>query len=229
MDAQVESGLPKTPGKKRARQQQPDPDVITFDAAVAELKQIAAQADSNAWRVAQIAYHVKPEYGDKTLAKLAKAIGGYIAACTLERRRTVVRFWKEIPASPPESFAVAQELAGLKDYPERAVQIITDKPNITSSEARKAVREWKKQQQQPQQADPNSRLEANKEWFRKAVAHATEAYRDGQIVKDQLDPERREILRQAIQPNLLSVLRDGGKALIDLADYLQRLLDEASA
>jgi hypothetical protein len=227
----IESGLTKAKAKAR----QPDPDVISFEAAVAEGKRIVAVGDSNAWRLARIADQVEPKYGDKTLRKLAEEIGG-IAECTLERRRSVVRFWKGIPASPPESFAVAQELAALA--PERAVQIIEDKPNITSREARTKVREWKQQQQQPQQQqqqdsdgrlqESNGQLEEDRRWFRKVVDHAHDAYRDGQLVKDPLDPERRKILRQAIEPNLLPDLRAGGKALIDLADFLQRLLEEAS-
>jgi hypothetical protein len=224
-DVHVEIGLPKAKTKAR----QPDEaQQIKFEVAVAEGKRIVAAGESNAWELARIADQVEPKYGDKTLAKLAKAIGG-IAACTLERRRYVCRKWKEIPASPPESFAVAQELAALaENHPERAAQIITEKPNITSREARKEVREYKKQENQ---RDPNLRLKEYQKWFKAAVSHANTVETDAQIVDDKQldDPERRKILCEAIEPNDLPDLHEGANALIKLADFLQRLLEEASS
>jgi hypothetical protein len=206
--------------QRRARKQ-PDearqPDVINFDAAVAEGKQIVAQGESNAWRLGEIADQVEPKYGDKTLAKLAKAIGG-IALCTLERRRSVYRKWKEIPAAPPKSFAVAQELA---PHPDRG-RIIEAKPNITTREARKEMQEENERQQQ---ADPNFAKEKMKKWFEDLLMHVSKVVRDAEIIN--LAPEKQRHLKQAItQPVLLNELLEGRAALKTMYEFLKRLVDE---
>jgi hypothetical protein len=80
-----------------------------YDEAVAEAKQIIAEKDSSReWlRLGELADKLEPRYGEQTLKRFAKDIG--IAACTLERHRSVFRAWpKEAPA--PKSYAVAQEL-----------------------------------------------------------------------------------------------------------------------
>ena len=209
--------------QRRARKQ-PDearqPDVINFDAAVAEGKQIVAAGESNAWRLAEIAYQVEPRYGDKTLTKLAKAIGG-IAACTLERRRYVYRKWKEeIPAAPPESFAVAQELS---PYPELAAQIIKAKPSVTSREARKRVQEWKERKQQ---ADPNFAYEQMKKRFDDLLTRTSKVVADAGFINS-LDAKERQLLKKAItMPSVLDELLEGERAFKTMYEALKRLVDE---
>jgi hypothetical protein len=116
-NVQIESQQPR----KRARKQpdeirQPNEDFIKFEDVVTELKQIVDHGERDNWRLGELAYRVEPRYGDKTLAKLAKENGG-IAECSLRRRRNVYEAWfVKIRAAPPESFAVAQELAA---HPER--------------------------------------------------------------------------------------------------------------
>jgi hypothetical protein len=214
--------------RKRARaQKQSDDEVrqpgevqINFDDAVTEIKQIIAHQERDNWRLGEVAYHVEPRYGQNTLAKLAKANGG-IAECTLRRRRNTYEAWfVKIRAAPPESFSVAQELQA---HPDRA-QIIAREPNITTRRARKLMREYK---QNEKRADPDARSKEYHKWFNDAVNLANEAKQYGEIVDDKLDWERRQILCKGIEPKLLEDLREGGNALIRLADFLQQLLDEA--
>jgi hypothetical protein len=215
-----------TQTKKRGRaRQQPDeagqPDVINFDHVVTELKQIVARGSLDAWRVAELAFKVEPKYGDKTLVKLAKQLGGGIAACTLERRRSVFQAWKDSGVAAGISFAVAQELA---PHPER-VRIIAGKPNMGSREARKLMREYN---QNKKQKDADFPLDEYRKWFRDVVDHHSAVYRDGQIVNDHLDRERLQMLREAIEPNLLPGLREAGMAAIKLFNFLNRLVDKKS-
>src|SRR5437660_1417507 len=91
---------------------------IDYDAAIAEGKQIVAQIEKSRerlMRLGELAHRVEKRYRGETLKRFAAEIG--IAACTLERCRSVYRAWqsdsKEAPA--PKSFAVAQELQGHPD------------------------------------------------------------------------------------------------------------------
>jgi hypothetical protein len=220
-DIQVETGLPKRARLKVATPQQQSP----YDAAVAEAKQILQNietAESGRMRLGELADQVETHYGDeeKSLKKFAKDIG--MALCTLERTRSVYRAWAEIKATPP-NFSVAQELQKL---PDRA-RIIEDKPNITVLQARKKRLEYDKQKKQREQNAPG--FNKYKKWFTNTVEHANTVETDAEIVDDNLDSERRKILREAIEPNDLPDLRVGGNALIKLADFLERLLAEASS
>jgi hypothetical protein len=208
-----------TPPRRRGRRSE-QPDSLNFDEVAAELKQIVARGSSDAWRIAELAYLVEPKYGDQTLVKLAKKIGGGIAACALERRRRVFRAWKQIPAAPPKSFAVAQELETLP--PEVAAQIITDKPDISSREARRKKLEHNGQ---VQQMDPEFAVKSMRKLFTQLLLRASKAVRDAEIIN--FDLERQRSLRAVIitQPAVLQELREAAQAWTTLADFLQHLVD----
>ena len=105
---------------------------IDFDEAVKEAKQLLAAADKDQWRLAELAHLVDTKYGEKKLEAFAEAIG--VAACTLERKRSVYRAWHndQIPGPAPESFEVA---TALQTHPDRA-RIVRDFPDLTRSKAR---------------------------------------------------------------------------------------------
>jgi hypothetical protein len=188
-----------------------------YEAAVAEVKQIGRTADTDQMRVGQIAAQVETTYGEETLSKFAKDTG--IALCTLRRRRSVWRAWEKIKAAPPKLYSVAEALQAHPD----AAQIIKDNPNITSREARKKAHEHNKQ---TKQKDPESRLKEYRKYLENAVKHAYAVKTDAEIVDDNLDKERRQILRKAIEPKVLGDLRDSANALLKLVNFLQRLVDE---
>jgi hypothetical protein len=207
--------------QKRALKQSVALPPIPFDDVVTEIKRIVAVGDSNDWRLGELADRCEPKYGDKTLAKLAKAIGG-IAACTLERRRSVYRRWKEIPAAPPKSFAVAQELAA---HPDRG-KIIEEKPNITTREARKLMSEWNEEQQK---ADPDHQQKRMEKLLEDLLLRASKAVADAGMINTFTQEERRNLQKAIKEPKMVDdELREGAKAWIALADFFKRLVDEAS-
>ena len=218
-NVQIESQQPR----KRARKQsdevgQPNEDFINFDEVVSELKQIVDHGERDNWRLGELAYRVEPRYGDKTLAKLAKE-NGDIAECTLRRRRNVYQAWRiEIRAAPPESFSVAQELQA---HPDRA-QIIKDKPNITTREARKKAQAWKEQKKK---ADPNYGVEQMKTWLNGLLTRASKAVADAEWI-DTLNPEDQENLRKVIikDPKMLDEPREAARAWGIVVNALQSLV-----
>lgn len=197
---------------------------IPYDEAVTEAKQIIAAIESSEMRLGELADRLEPKYGEQTLTRFAKEIG--IAVCTLERRRSVYRAYKEIPAPAPKSFAVAQELAA---HPDRA-EIITNNPNLKKSEARKLMKAWRQKDQQEKTSD-DWQLEDTRRWFKDLVTRANDAIADGELSETHhLDPAKRQILREVVEPTLVPILREGGAAWIKLADFLKRcLMDETKA
>src|SRR5205823_3838698 len=90
---------------------QPAADIqIDYDAAVTEGKKITQDTERGWMRLGELADRIEPRYDNQTLKRFAADIG--IAACTLERRRSVYRAWAEAPKSAPApiSYTVAQEL-----------------------------------------------------------------------------------------------------------------------
>jgi hypothetical protein len=213
------SAMERERAQKRARKQTDGTEPPDFyDAAVAEGTQIMKNMEKAEWgrmRLGELAAKVEKEYGKNKLKQFAKDIGAVL--CTLERSRSVYRAWAEIPAAPP-NFSVAQEL---QDHPERA-QIIKDKPNITTREARKKAQAWKEKKQKE---NPNFAVDQLKDWFKTLLARAGKAITDVDMVTE--DPERRRNLKKAIKdPKLLDDLREGAKAWLTLADILQHVVDE---
>jgi hypothetical protein len=221
-DIEVESGLTKPKPKKPRKQPVALPNTMDYDAAVAEAKQIIAAAESGRMRLGQLAAQVETEYGKESLKRFAKDTGQ--ALCTLERSRSTWRYWEKIPAAPPKSYSVAEALQGLP--PKRAAQAIKDKPNMSTREARKVKREYKKEQEQRNQQAPDSQRDKYRKWFTSMVEHFSTVYADAQIVNDKLDKKRLQILREVIDPNLVSGLRTDLEAAFKLVGFLERLSDE---
>lgn len=65
-----------------------------------------------------------------------------MAACTLERKRSVWRAWKEISEPAPKSIPFAIAMA-LQDHPNRA-ELVNKNLNITRAEARRLARDHRK-------------------------------------------------------------------------------------
>jgi hypothetical protein len=203
--------------QKRALKQSVALPPIPFDEVVTEGKRMVAVADSNNWRFGELAHRCEPKYGEETLAKLAKAIGG-IAACTLERRRSVYRAWfVEISAAPPESFAVAQEL---QNHPKRG-EIIEKRPNITTREARKEMQAWNEEQQK---ADPKLQLKRMEKILEGLLSRASKAQADAGMINTFTEEERRNLQKAIKDPKMVDdELREGAKSWIALADFFQSL------
>lgn len=214
---------PRVRGKKQMRVIHSSEFVINYDEAVSEARQIIATIESNEMKLGELADRLEPRYGEQTLKKFAQEIG--IAVCTLERRRSVYRAWKDIPAPAPISFSVAQELAA---HPERA-RLITEQPNLTKGQARKLTRAWRKKDQEEKASDVWE-LKEMKRWFKDLVERASDALRDGEMTNKHPNPAERLILRQVVEPTMLATIRQGGEALIKLADFLlEHCQDETPA
>jgi hypothetical protein len=146
-DVHVESGLPKTQQVESATQT-PDAELIAYDEAEREGKELVRQLDSEwrQFRLGELAHRVKPVYGEGTLRKYAEAIG--IVLCTLDRHRLVYRAWADILAPGRKlSYAVARALA---NHPDREA-IIRENPDITKREAEALMRKYRGQN--PDDAD----------------------------------------------------------------------------
>jgi len=111
-------------------------------------------------------------------------------------------------------------------HPDR-VQIITDKPNLSSREGRKKTQEWKEQQRQ---ADPNLGRERMKKLFTDLILRATKTASDNNNIMNNLSQEELRNLKAAIKdPTLLDEVREAGQSSIKLANFLQRLVGKPSA
>jgi len=133
---------------------------VDYDRAVAEAKQIVGQVEKSEerlMRVGELAHKIEKDHGPHKFKKFAKDIGK--APCTLKRWLSTYRAWVEAPA-PPKCWSVAQDLQA---HPRR-FDLIRQHPEMTKSEARKMMRQFKKEQAQ---ANPASHLRENmKRWWR---------------------------------------------------------------
>ena len=224
-------GSSRAQKRKRARRESvaqppaidPKTGTLDYDAAVAEAKQIIARGEKDHWRLAELAATLETQEGKKSLKKFAADIG--VAVCTLERLIRVWKAWAEFPGAPPKFYSVAQALQELPVSDKIAAMA----KNPTMREAREFAREHK------QKKDPNKgkqklpdspRLKEYRKYLRDAVIHAKDAASYADIVDENLDNERLEALRNAIERELLDDLRDHGNRIIKLYNFLQRLLDE---
>jgi hypothetical protein len=218
-------------------------ETIEYNVAVREGKQILEHTDSGQLRLGELADKIQPIYGEKTLTKFAKAIG--IAPCTAGRYRSVYRAWKSAPEPQciPKFFSVAKELEA---HPER-FQIIRDNPNITKREARQQMRQWNGELANASAqvvvnddgaVDPRYQVTNNhrelvtgndyleremQRWFNQVYDHANTAVADAAFLGRRFTPDQIQAIRQAVEPRLLEKLRAGGRALIDIADWLDKL------
>ena len=62
------------------------------------------------------------------------------------------------------------------------------------------------------------------------MERASDALRDGEMTNKHPNPAERLILRQVVEPTMLATIRQGGEALIKLADFLlEHCQDETPA
>jgi hypothetical protein len=192
--------------------------VIDYETAVAEGKEILAKIDSSLdrlMRLGELADEVEKGYGEGRLNRFATEIG--IAACTLERCRSVFRAWpKQAPA--PKSYAVAQELQA---HPDR-FEIIRRNPDMTKREARQMKRRYDREKK----SAPDYLRENTNRWFKDVVRRAGETIRDASVADGEVLPNHRRAMREVVEPKLLPTLRDAAEALVRLAAYLEQLTQE---
>jgi hypothetical protein len=190
---------------------------LVYEDAVAEAIQIvsaykqtvkaAANKDQH-MRLGELAHGVTKEYGENRLKKFAKDVG--VAACTLERCRSVYRAWMENPAPEPISYSVAKEL---QTHPNR-FEIVRQNPNLTKSEAHEKMRELR-------MADADEwRLAEAKRWFARVLNLVRAVER---AAAHQYDDAT---LREATDPKLRPDVMEGAKALLKTAEQLAGLSGE---
>jgi hypothetical protein len=223
----IESG--KTNGsqpRQTTRRAQPKPatpatDRKKFWAAVNEAKKVLVEIDERWWRIGELADSVTTIYGEGDLAKFAKEIG--LAACTVERHRSVYRAWhpkdadgKSAPGPEclPKSYAVARELEKLDDR----VEIVRDNPHITKAAA-VAIRQGRKGRKQKQRHDWRGN-NAERD-FNHLCKLANDSIDVTKFVDGKIEPELEAVLREVIEPGLLPTIRKAGERLIKIANLFE--------
>jgi hypothetical protein len=193
--------------------------MISWDDAVAEGKrlvdagkQMTAKADQNDWRLAELADAVGTIYGENKLGQFATEIG--IAHCTVKRRRTTYRNWKEILKGDPGlpfslSYSVAREL---EKHPDRG-RLIKKNPKMTKRDATALMKAYR--------SKPESETQR---WWKDVIVRAGKAMADETVLQGD-----RQILLKVVEPALLPTLREAGQAWIRLADGLEKLFKEPAS
>jgi hypothetical protein len=190
-----------------------DESKIPFHVAVREGKLLVgetnATADRNDWRLGELADRVEPIYGEKTLARFAAEIGQ--AHCTVKRRRTTYRAWKAIgdPGLPLTSYSV---LRALETHPDRA-RLVRENPAMTKGQATRLMKAHRGDDK------PQSKME---KWWSDLELRMGKA----QVDEDYLKGDH-QLLREVVEPTLLSSLREAGQAWVRLADGLEKLFKPA--
>jgi hypothetical protein len=202
------------------------PKADEFDDAVREAKEILARIEAEhrqgQMRLGELADQVRTTYGDRSIAKFAKAIG--IASCTLARYRSVYRAWdgSGIQAPGPVSYAVPREL---QNNPDRAA-IVEKNPKLTKREARELEQECKGQTKKQKHKVVDESKKHYEAWQREVQNLADDSIRLAAIADQKLKPESECILRGVVEPDLITHLRGSSKAQAKLAAFLERLLAE---
>lgn len=185
--------------------------VVEGKQMIATADQMTATADRNDWRLAELADQVETTYGAKDLVKFAVEIG--IAPCTIKRRRTAYRTWKEDLKGDPGllsslSYSVAR---ALETHPERA-RLVKDNPGMSKRQATDHMKALR------------AKLESEMErWWKDMIL------RLGKAAKDETRlGEDRQILLAVVKQPVLSSLREAGQAWIRLADGLEKLFEPAN-
>jgi hypothetical protein len=185
-------------------------EVIGFNDAVREAKQILAQFESGQMRLGELADRVEPAYGQGTIKKFAKAIG--IAQCTLERYRDVYRAWKDISAPGRESlcYAVMRELAA---HPGRA-QIVSNHPSITRREASEEMRAYRQQNGESRRPTADDENDVSKPtWAGRRLLVANKAAGDARV---------EDWTRFPLDGGVLQAVREAAEAWRRLLEHLEQ-------
>jgi hypothetical protein len=203
------------------------PEVIGYEDAVLEGKQIVLNASQGQLRLGELAHKVETKYADRTVAKFAAEIG--VSACTLHRYRDVYRAWEEDICAPGRksvpSYAVLLELAA---HPDRS-EIIHKNPDITRREAHYLAREQRyAEEEQQQEEQQNNWRKDNRRWFRELYNHTQEVSRMVEVAVNSTPEKQRELL-PVFEPLFLTNMRGCGGMLIKFVDHFEALLGGARA
>jgi hypothetical protein len=202
----------------------PAPDSDWYDAAVAEAKRLVAEgkqlvteanqkiatADRNNWRLGELADQVVTGYGEGRLKNFAAAIG--LAHCTVERRRTTYRNWKDTRKTDPGLFLTLSYWVAraLEKHPEKE-RLVKENPAMTKRHAEVLMKEYRDR-------NPESEIQRHWEDLIKRMGKATADV-------GLLDVDR-QVLLKVVQPTMLSTLRGAGEAWIRLANSFETLFKE---
>jgi hypothetical protein len=185
------------------------PEKITYEDAVAEGKRLVAETatttDRNDWRIAELADLVVTHYRENPLAKFASEIG--LNHCTVQRRLTTYRNWKEIRKADPGlllSYSVAR---ALEKHPERE-RLIRANPTMTKRQATKLMKAHHRKPENETQ-----------KWWKNMLKRSGKAMADESIVK----AANRQDLLKVVEPTMLSTLRDSIQTSIRVLDFLEKL------
>jgi hypothetical protein len=196
------------------------PPKIDWDDAVAKGKALIAEknqmlataeatADQNDWALAELADQVGDEWGEGKLVKFASEIG--MAHCSIKRRRSAFRNWKEIFLGDPGlrtslRYSVAREL---EKHPDRE-RLVKENPKMTKREATAKMKEIR---------PPESKMAR---WWTDLLLRVSKAEADASVLSGD-----RQILRKVVQPTMLLTLREAGEAWVRLANSLEKLFKPA--
>jgi hypothetical protein len=200
----------------------------TWAAAVSECRAIV-ERNVNGWRrICELAAAVVTEYGNRTQAKFAEAIG--VKPATLKRQLSTYRAWKPIGGPAPQSSWGVMQV--FEADPEYGAEMLKAKPDLKKSEAR-ALMKAKKGNGAAAPPEPEERWEqGQRKSFSKLVAAAATAisftafvYRGG------LKPDKERTLAAIVRtmPTLLEDIKRAAEGLLKLYDYLQALLKKYPA
>jgi hypothetical protein len=189
---------------------------LDFDAAVAEAKAIFARMDasSDAMRIGELAAGVEKSWGENKLKEFAKKSG--IPTATVARYRSVYRAWAGNQGPAPVLFAVAQRLQA---HPDRFA-IARENPNMTKAQACAKMREFHRDEEF---IDPIGHKRARLEKWWKDVRDLA---REAQDKPAEICGDDYPILRERIDPKLITNLKNGGRALLDCAEELETLFPD---
>ena len=157
-----------------------------------------ATADRNdLWRLAELADMVDDQWGESKLAKF-KEIG--LAHCTIKRRRSTYRNWKQIFLGDPGlrkrlSYAVAREL---EKHPQRE-KLVNENRRMTKRQAAQLMKDYR---------DPETEMRKRQRWWKDLMVRVNKALGD----EDVLPPD--PLLRKVVQQNMLGTIREAAQEWI---------------
>jgi len=180
-----------------------------------------------------------PEWLEKEFAWSESTALNFMRAYELAEDRNSVNFTK-LRIAPSALYVIARP-----NTPSKVVDDIIARAEAGESIEHKHVQEALHEYGEPDAADNGDRDKDDDEqelsesasetteprtkndarWFKKLVDDANEAIRRARIADSVLEPEAERSLREVVEPSreLLKTLRQGGQALIKLADFLEAL------
>jgi hypothetical protein len=205
-------------------------EIIPFDAGVDEAKKILANigkvSDAGHLRIGEIADKLETKYGDRTLAKFAKAIGK--SPSCVKRWLSVYRAYKntQIGAARPQLQIPYSVLRELQDVPDRE-QLILDNPKMTMRDAEQLRRARNgtvaSSSTKQQEKEPQGSFRTDKRRYLKEVCTSQEAVRKKAEEALQEDDEQLDEMAQVAGKLTLENARADARTVIALIeDLLER-------